>query len=118
MGLASRFTILSKLDGDLKLLIASVASQRVVMACLRAREIVGASIDTDGTDGTTDAAGGILDGYFLKRANTCQLDVFESLRRHATFNVLSTLNDTIYTGATGTNVMNLRVLAVLRDTKK
>jgi glycerate 2-kinase len=80
-------------------------------------EIVAASIDTDGTDGPTEAAGGIVDGDTLTRANACQLDIFESLRRHDAFNVLSKLQDTIYTGATGTNVMNLRVLAVLKNTR-
>lgn len=81
-------------------------------------EIIGASIDTDGTDGPTEVAGGIVDGNSLKRANACQLDIFESLRGHDTFNVLTKLNDAIYTGATGTNVMNLRVLAILRSTRK
>ena len=76
-------------------------------------QIVGASIDTDGTDGPTDAAGGIVDGDSVERAKTCQLDIFESLRRHDSLNFLATLNDVIYTGATGTNVMNLRVLVVL-----
>lgn len=35
MGIANRFTVLSKLDRDLKLLMASVATRRVVMACLQ-----------------------------------------------------------------------------------
>jgi MFS family permease len=35
MGITSRFMIFSKLDRDLKLLIASVATRRVVMACLQ-----------------------------------------------------------------------------------
>jgi glycerate 2-kinase len=76
-------------------------------------QIVGASIDTDGTDGPTDVAGGIVDGNSVERAKTCQSDIFESLRKHDSSNLLATLNDVIYTGATGTNVMNLRVLVVL-----
>ena len=35
MSIANRFIVLSKLDRDLKLLIASVATRRVVMACLQ-----------------------------------------------------------------------------------
>lgn len=76
-------------------------------------QIAGASIDTDGTDGPTDAAGGIVDGDSVERAKACQRDIFESLRKHDSSNFLSTLNDVIYTGATGSNVMNLRVLTVL-----
>lgn len=81
-------------------------------------EIVGASIDTDGTDGPTTAAGGIVDGDSVERANEYKLDIFESLQKHDSSNFLMTLDDAIYTGATGTNVMNLRVLAVLRKMRK
>jgi len=74
--------------------------------------IVGVSIDTDGTDGPTDVAGGIADGLSLDRAAACNVDVYESLRRHDAYPVLQALGDAVYTGPTGTNVMNLRLILI------
>jgi glycerate-2-kinase len=74
--------------------------------------IVIASIDTDGTDGPTEIAGGIVDGYTLKRAEEKGIDIFESLRRHNTYEALIKLQDAIITGSTGTNVMDLNVIVV------
>jgi glycerate-2-kinase len=72
-----------------------------------------ASVATDGTDGPTNIAGGIVDGYTLKRAEELGIDVSEHIIKHNTSYVLKRLNDAIYTGPTGTNVMDLRVLIVL-----
>ncbi|UCH37329.1 MAG: glycerate kinase [Candidatus Bathyarchaeota archaeon] len=76
--------------------------------------IVGAAVDTDGTDGLTDAAGGIADGLTMRRVKDLDLDVYESLQNHDSNSLLQMLGDTIMTGPTGTNVMNLRVLLVSR----
>jgi glycerate-2-kinase len=76
-------------------------------------KIVIASIDTDGTDGPTEIAGGIADGYTLKRANDIGLDIFKSLMRHNSAEVLTKLGDAIITGPTGTNVMDLNLIAVM-----
>jgi len=70
------------------------------------------AIDTDGTDGPTDIAGGIVDGWTLHRANQIGINIFEQLRRHNTSYVLESLDDAINTGPTGTNVMNLRVIVI------
>jgi glycerate-2-kinase len=75
--------------------------------------IVFASVATDGTDGPTDIAGGIVDGYTVKRAEELGIDVNEHIIKHNSAYVLRRLNDAIYTGPTGTNVMDLRVLIVL-----
>ncbi|MEM1540011.1 MAG: DUF4147 domain-containing protein [Candidatus Bathyarchaeia archaeon] len=71
-----------------------------------------ASIDTDGTDGPTEIAGGIVDGYTLKRANKMGLDIFKALKKHNSSEVLIKLGDAIITGPTGTNVMDLNLIAV------
>jgi glycerate-2-kinase len=71
-----------------------------------------ASIGTDGTDGPTDIAGGIVDGYTVKRAKEKEIDLFENLRRHNSSYVFRQLDDAIFTGPTGTNVMDLRLLVV------
>ena len=76
------------------------------------RRIVIASIGTDGTDGPTDIAGGIVDGFTLERAREKGIDVFEYLMRHNSSYVFKQLDDAVYTGPTGTNVMDLRLLLV------
>jgi len=76
------------------------------------RRIVIASIDTDGTDGPTEIAGGIADGYTLKRAEEKGVDIFKSLRRHDCYEALMKLQDAIITGPTETNVMDLNIIVV------
>jgi len=76
------------------------------------KKIVVASIDTDGTDGPTEIAGGIVDGYTLKRAEEKGVDIFESLMKHNSSEVLMMLQDAIVTGSTGTNVMDLDILVI------
>jgi len=74
--------------------------------------IVITSIDTDGTDGPTEIAGGITDGSTLKRAREKGLDVFESLIKHNSSEVLMKLGDAIITRPTGTNVMDLNIMVI------
>ncbi len=76
------------------------------------KKIVIASIDTDGTDGPTEIAGGIVDGYTLKRAKSKKIDVFESLSKHDSFKALNGLEDTLITDATDTNVMDLNIAVI------
>ncbi len=76
------------------------------------RNIVIASIGTDGTDGPTDIAGGIVDGETVRRAAEKGIDIYRELARHNSSYVLRKLGDAIYTGPTGTNVMDLRLLII------
>jgi glycerate-2-kinase len=78
----------------------------------RSENIVVASIGTDGTDGPTDIAGGIADGYTLKRAKEKSIDVSKNLGRHNSSYVFRRLQDSIFTGSTGTNVMDLGVVVI------
>ena len=75
------------------------------------------SIDTDGTDGPCDAAGGIVDGATLKEINRKEISVSSVLHKHSSLEVLKELGDAIYTGHTGTNVMNLRIVVVDKEKK-
>ena len=75
--------------------------------------IVAAFVGTDGTDGPTDIAGAIVDGYTVERAEELGIDVEEHMLKHNASYVLKKLKDAVYTGPTGTNVMNLRVFVVL-----
>ena len=76
------------------------------------RNIVIASIGTDGSDGSTDFAGGIVDNQTLARAKAGGVDLFESLKTHDSSTALTKLGDTIQTNDTETNVMDLVVLYV------
>lgn len=92
-------------------------SQELVLGAslkiMESEKIVIASVDTDGTDGPTEIAGGIVDGYTVSRAREKGIDIFKSLRRHNSYHVLTELQDAIITGPTGTNVMDLDIIVVL-----
>ncbi len=74
--------------------------------------IVVASADSDGMDGPTDAAGGIVDGYTLERAKEAGVDVLAELSDHNSYEALKKIGDTIITGVRGTNVQDLRLIYV------
>jgi glycerate-2-kinase len=76
------------------------------------RNIVVASADSDGTDGPTDVAGGLVDGYTMERTRKAELNVFDELGNHNSHEVLARLGDTIITGALSTNVRGLGVVYV------
>jgi glycerate-2-kinase len=76
------------------------------------RRIVIGSVDSDGTDGPTDWAGGLVDGFTLDRIREHQVDLDAELALHNSYPVLAALGDAIYTGHTGTNVRDLRVVYV------
>lgn len=71
-----------------------------------------ASLDSDGTDGPSIAAGGLVDGYTRDSAARQGVDLIDALRRHDTLPALERLGGLVLTGHTGTNIMNLRVLLV------
>ncbi|HYB21056.1 MAG TPA: MOFRL family protein, partial [Thermodesulfobacteriota bacterium] len=70
------------------------------------------AIDTDGTDGPTEIAGGVADGTTVERARQKGLNVYERLRGHDSSTVLTSLGDEIITGNTGTNVCDLNVIYI------
>jgi glycerate 2-kinase len=71
------------------------------------------AIGTDGTDGPTDAAGAVVDGHTVARAQRLSVDLTGSLTRHNTYPTLKTLQQLIITGPTGTNVNDLYLILVL-----
>jgi hydroxypyruvate reductase len=64
---------------------------------------------TDGTDGPTEAAGGIVDGGTVHRGKTKGLDTRDYLSRNDSYHYLQATDDLLVTGPTFTNVMDLRV---------
>jgi glycerate 2-kinase len=85
-------------------------------AALKLRSMDGvavASLNTDGIDGPTDAAGAIADGKTLARAVEMGLDPGEFLAENNSYNFFSKLDDLLFTGPTNTNVNDLSVIVVL-----
>jgi glycerate-2-kinase len=76
-------------------------------------QVLVAGIDSDGTDGPTDFAGAIVDGGTLVRAQAAGIDIHASLKRHDVTPALQGLGDIVETGATGTNVNDLKILMVM-----
>lgn len=74
--------------------------------------VVIAAIDSDGTDGPTDIAGGIVDASTAERAKEKDIDISGHLSHHNASPVLRELNDAVITGHTGTNVNDLKILLV------
>jgi glycerate-2-kinase len=70
------------------------------------------SAGTDGIDGVTDAAGGLVDGSTCERAAALGLDVGRALRQNDSGTLLAVLGDQVLTGPTGTNVADVRVVLV------
>jgi len=62
---------------------------------------------TDGVDGPTDAAGGMVDGETIKRVWEKGIDLAHELKRHNSYEVLKKLGDLIITGYTGTNLADI-----------
>lgn len=74
--------------------------------------IAGASIDTEGTDGPTTHAGGIVDGSTYDRLEEEGINIFDVLREHSSGNALEKIGDYIFTGNTGTNLCDLNILYI------
>jgi len=74
--------------------------------------IVLCSFGTDGTDGPTDAAGGIVDGQTAHKIRKAGLSPESFLENNDSYNALKIAGDLLITGPTGTNVNDLIVLLV------
>jgi hydroxypyruvate reductase len=68
------------------------------------------SAGTDGIDGDSPAAGAVVDGTTIARAQASGLDPQRALAKFDSFPLFEKLGDTIMTGPTGNNVRDLRVL--------
>ena len=69
-------------------------------------------LDSDGTDGPTDYAGGMVDYLSASYALDHGLNLSQLLRAHKSSEALTGLDDVIITGSTGTNVNDLKFLLV------
>lgn len=67
---------------------------------------------TDGIDGTSPAAGGIVDIETLQRMKNAAINPLVLLENNDSFAALKSSNDLLMTGATGTNVADLQILLI------
>lgn len=83
----------------------AIAAAKTKGACLL-------SIDSEGTDGTARAAGGITDSLSLAAATAKGINLHHALRDHSAFEALDAIGGAIFTGNTGTNLCDLNILYV------
>jgi len=70
------------------------------------------SVDSEGTDGTTPAAGGLTDSTSYETALEKGVSLHAALRGHACYEALGAIGDTVFTGNTGTNLCDFNILYV------
>ena len=68
---------------------------------------------TDGTDGPTDAAGGVVDWTTCARAEQHGLHPREALEHNDAYPFFERLGDLLITGPTQTNVMDVRIMLMI-----
>jgi hydroxypyruvate reductase/glycerate 2-kinase len=70
------------------------------------------SAGTDGTDGPTDAAGAIVSGETIQKAESLNLDPESYLANNDSYTFFSKTGELFITGPTGTNVMDLQIILI------
>jgi glycerate 2-kinase len=68
------------------------------------------SAGTDGIDGNSPAAGALVDSTTINRAKGIGLDAADFIERSDSYSFFVALGDVVATGATGTNVRDIRIL--------
>jgi len=76
------------------------------------------SAGTDGIDGSTSAAGAVVDGGSMARARASGVDIVCALRDNDSGDALAAIGDALVTGPTGTNVADVRLLLIERPSKE
>ena len=74
--------------------------------------VAGVFVDSDGSDGGTDAAGGCVDSTTAPAAAAGGVDLDEAVLGHDSRAALRQLGDLVITGPTGTNVSDLWAIAI------
>lgn len=76
------------------------------------------SMDSEGTDGTCENAGGLTDSTSMKKAVEAGVDLRRHLEGHACYEALKAIKDGLFTGNTGTNLCDFNVLYVGEKSNK
>ncbi len=67
---------------------------------------------TDGRDGPTDAAGGLVDSGTYQRLKKARVNPENRLKNNDSYSALKRSDDLVLTGATGTNVADIQILLI------
>jgi glycerate-2-kinase len=67
------------------------------------------SAGTDGTDGSTDAAGAVVDGETVRKARSLGMNPEDYLENNDSFHFFEKVGGLLITGPTGTNVMDIQI---------
>ena len=70
------------------------------------------SLGSDGTDGPTDAAGGIVDGTTASTLRGQGISIHQVLKDNDAYHTLKAVDGLIFTGPTGTNVNDISVVLI------
>ncbi|MEQ1352387.1 MAG: DUF4147 domain-containing protein [Candidatus Acidiferrum sp.] len=84
-----------------------------VLACVEriaGQRIAVLSAGTDGMDGNSPAAGAVADGETLSRAIAAGLNARSTFERSDAYTFFQGLDDDVFTGPTGNNLRDLRIL--------
>ena len=88
-------------------------NQEMVLAALSLishKPIVFLSCGTDGIDGNSPVAGAIADGESLDKAINLNIEPTDFIVDNNSYAFFHALNDTILTGYTGGNVMDIQII--------
>lgn len=67
---------------------------------------------TDGTDGPTDATGGVINSETLSQANLKNMDIEAYLKKQDAYNFLKQTDSLLITGPTQTNIMDIMIAII------
>lgn len=91
-------------------------NQQFALACagkIKDQNITVLSAGTDGIDGNSTAAGAVVDGTTVQRAQEKGLNIQSALAKFDAYPLFEALGDAIIVGPTGNNVRDIRVLVAL-----
>ncbi len=77
-----------------------------------AKHVYAIAGDSDGIDGTEDAAGAVIGPDTLARARQAGMDPMATLARHDSYSLFAALGDLVVTGPTLTNVNDIRAIFI------
>lgn len=116
-----RLAFLAGGETVVKLTGTGLGGRNQELALAAAKEIAGLdgvvlfSVGSDGTDGPTDAAGGLVDGTTLERLRGAGLSLDSVLQDNDAYHALKAVDGLIFTGPTGTNVNDVAVVLIAPD---
>jgi glycerate-2-kinase len=87
-------------------------NQEAALSCAASvpERMIAAFIGTDGIDGNSDAAGGLVSVVTRDIARRTRLNLSRHLDRHDSYRALKATKSSIFTGRTGTNVNDISIL--------